>query len=101
MQRGGLSTWSRLTIATQTFCTGPENDLAKKVKLLETAMIEKMKEMSKLESEVEDLKSINSDIKSTDPIVKKGEEIFDKALNENKPTQNVKDHGASVKNEKM
>ena len=64
-------------------------------------MIEKMKEMSKLESEVEDLKSINSDIKSTDPIVKKGEEIFDKALNENKPTQNVKDHGASVKNEKM
>ena len=76
---------------------GPENDLEKKVKLLETLMIEMTKKMSKLESEVEDLKSMNSHIKSTDPSVKKGEEIFDKTHNDNKPAQNVKEHGDSVK----
>ena len=76
---------------------GQENGLEKKVKLLETLMIEMTKKMSQLESEVEDLKSINSCIKSIDPSVKKGEEIFYQTHNENKPGQNVIEHGASVK----
>ena len=76
---------------------GQENGLEKKVKLLETLMIEMTKKMSQLESEVEDLKSINSCIKSIDPSVKKGEEIFYQTHNENKPGQNIIEHGASVK----
>ena len=40
---------------------------------------------------------VDSHVKSTDPSLKQGEEIFHQTHNENKPAQNVKEHGASVK----
>ena len=67
---------------------GPENDLVKKVDILETLIIEMAKKVIRLEAELEELKSIKSKIIiENDVNVKKALEIKDKQQDQDKPDQ--------------